>query len=262
MTSVDLPHSVPTVLVTRPTEQAGPWVTRLGAAGVPAAALPLMAIAAAEDLAPLKQAWQDLTLYRLLVFVSPNAVLQFFAQRPPDSAPWPTDVLVATVGPGSSQALRAAGVPAAQVLEPAATAENFDSEALWLQLQTREWHGRRVLLVRGDGGREWLGDRLRERGAQVSAVQAYRRVLPRWHATELALLSQALDAPANHAWLLSSSEAIDNLSVLAPDRDLSRSMALATHPRIAERARQQGFARVVLTRPDVAAVAAAAQGLA
>ena len=34
--------------------------------------------------------------------------------------------------------------------------------------------GKRVLIVRGDGGREWLAERLREAGADVTLVAAYR----------------------------------------------------------------------------------------
>ncbi|WP_434172600.1 uroporphyrinogen-III synthase, partial [Streptococcus pyogenes] len=61
---------------------------------------------------------------------------------------------------------------------PEAEALRFDSEALWAQLDPAALAGKPVLIIRGNGGRDWLGDRLREAGAQVEAVEAYQRTLP------------------------------------------------------------------------------------
>jgi len=256
-----LSKTTPLVLVTRPVEQAAGWVARLQAAGLEAAALPLIAIHAADDLQALTQAWQDLALHDMLVFVSPNAVRQFFAHRP-DGMAWPAHTLAATVGPGSSRELREAGVPAAQVIEPAAASISFDSESLWQELAPRDWQGSSVLLVRGDGGREWLGERLRERGARVEAVQAYRRGAPVLDSAQQAMLAAAREAPRDHVWLLSSSEAIDNLSSLVPaGADWSQARAIATHERIAESARAFGFGCVALARPKLQAVIEAVRGL-
>ena len=249
-------------LVTRPAEQAVEWVARLRAAGLQAAALPLISIREADDMHALVQAWQDLDQNDMLVFVSPNAVQRFFAQRPVGKT-WPSRCLAATVGPGSSRALLHAGVPAALVIEPDAGSASFDSESLWLQLTPRDWQGARVLLVRGDGGREWLGERLREHGARVEAVQAYSRAAPTLDKAQQALLTAALAAPHNHVWLLSSSEAIDNLAALtSADVDWAQARAVATHERIAQRAREHGFGHVALALPKLQAVVEAVRGLA
>lgn len=252
---------LPRLLVTRPAAQADEWVAGLKAEGLDAVALPLIAISAGSKQAALDQAWQDLALNRMLVFVSPNAVQQFFALRP-EGQVWPAQTLAATVGPGSARALREAGVPAELVREPAADAPSFDSEALWQVLSPLDWQGARVLLVRGDGGREWLGERLRARGAVVEAVQSYSRVLPSLNAQQQQQMAEALAEPLRHVWLLSSSEAVANLAALAPPgTDWSQARAVATHERIAESATAQGFGRVVLARPQLPAVAAAARGL-
>lgn len=251
----------PRLLVTRPAAQADEWVAGLRAERLDAVALPLIAISASSNDAALAQAWQDLALNRMLVFVSPNAVQQFFAHRPEGRA-WPARTLAATVGPGSSRVLREAGVPPGLVMEPAVDAPSFDSEALWQVLAPLDWLGARVLLVRGDGGREWLGERLRERGAVVEAVQSYSRVLPSLSAQQRQQLAEAVAAPHRNIWLLSSSEAVANLAALAPPgTDWSQARAVATHERIAERATAQGFGRVVLARPQLLAVAAAARSL-
>ena len=249
------------VIVTRPAEQAASWVQSLVARGIDAAALPLIEIAPPADPQAVVAAWRLLGQQRLAVFVSPNAAQAFLAQRPPDVA-WPASTLAGATGPGTRDALRAHGVPEAAVVAPPPESAQFDSEALWQRLRDADWNQAPVLVVRGDGGREWLADTLRERGAQVSFVAAYRRVLPRWDAAERRVLDDALAAPERHLWLFSSSEGIDHLVQAVPHAAWSSARAIATHPRIAQRASERGFGAVHACRPTLDAVVACIQSLA
>jgi uroporphyrinogen-III synthase len=250
------------VLVTRPAPQADEWVARLCGDGIEAVALPLICIGPAADAAAVNEAWAALPTKRLAVFVSPNAAEQFMAARPQGAA-WPAGVQAGSTGPGTTQALQRLGVPRELIVEPAAEAAQFDSEALWQQLRQSDWRDVPVLIVRGDGGREWLADTLRAHGAQVALLAAYRRSAPRLDAARQALLQAALDAPRSHLWFFSSSEAIENLAVLAGSAaDWSQARALATHPRIAARAQHLGLAQVTLTHPTLAAVSACIQSMA
>jgi uroporphyrinogen-III synthase len=251
------------VIVTRPALQAAEWVAWLRAQGIDALALPLIAIEPIVDGAPLVEVWNGLAAYRLVVFVSPNAAERFFAQRPAEQR-WPAAVLAGSPGPGTTRTLRALGVPAAQIVEPAQDAAQFDSEALWAQLRGQDWRGAEVLIVRGDGGREWLAQTLRAGGARVAQIAAYRRMAPAFDAVQTGWLQAALVEPARHLWLFSSSEAIDHLlasPLVGPGRDWSPARAIATHPRIAARARQAGFGHVIEARASQAAVAACIQSL-
>lgn len=248
------------VLVTRPQAQAAAWVARLAERGIAAHALPLIDIAAPADPAEVDRAWRSLAACRLVVFVSPNAAERFFAH--PAAQAWPAGVLAAAVGPGTAQVLRERGVPADAVAEPAADAAQFDSESLWLRLAPHDWTGAEVLIVRGDGGRTWLADTLRSQGAQVRFVSAYRRMPPRFDESQRRLLDAALARPAEHLWFFSSSEAIDHLAAACPAADWRGARALATHPRIAERAQALGFGRVHDCRPSLDAVVACIQSIA
>jgi uroporphyrinogen-III synthase len=249
------------VLVTRPAPQAADWVARLREAGIDAVALPLICIEPTADVTRVRDAWSALPAQRLVLFVSPNAAEQFLAARPIGEA-WPSGVLAGSTGPGTTRALLGLGVPAGQIVEPAADAAQFDSEALWRQLRHIDWRGAGVLIVRGDGGREWLADTLRESGAQVASLAAYRRSVPLLDADGRALLQAALDAPRSHLWLFSSSEAIANLAALSgAAADWSHARALATHPRIAARAQQLGLTQVMLAQPTLAAVSACIQSM-
>lgn len=245
------------VLVTRPAAQAAEWVDRLRAEAIDAVALPLIGIAPALDPQPLHAAWRTLAQRRLVMFVSANAALQFFAARPA-GCDWPATTWAASPGPGTTQALRALGVPEAQIVAPAVDAPQFDSEALWLRLEAQDWQAASLLFVRGETGRDWLADRLRERGAQVEHVVAYRRGPPQWSAAERDVAAAALAEPARHLWWFSSSEAIDHLAA-ATSTTWHDAHALATHPRIAARARHLGFQDVVEVRASTADVLAAIQ---
>ena len=243
------------VLVTRPQPQADEWVRRLDALGVEAVALPLLAIDDAVDPAPVQAAWAALPRFALAMFVSPSAVDRFFAARPAGSG-WPPATLAGGTGPGTAAALEAAGVPRSCIVCPEPSAPRFDSEALWdLLRERRDWSGAAVLIVRGQGGREWLADTLRASAACVEFVEAYRRSEPRLDDRGRELLDAALARPGEHVWLFSSSEAVRQLPALAPGADWSASQAVATHARIAEAARALGFGAVeelAPAPPDIA----------
>jgi uroporphyrinogen-III synthase len=240
------------VLVTRPAGQAADWVERLRERGVDARALPLIAIEPAADGAPLQSAWRSLDAVALAMFVSPNAVAAFFAARP-QGATWPPALRAGATGPGTARALQDAGV--ADIVAPAEPP--FDSAALWSRLRDEPFAGREVLIVRGDGGRDEFAASLRAAGATVRFVQAYRRTAPRWQAGEQALARAALAAPRSHLWLLSSGEAVDHLAALLPGADWRAARAIASHPRIAERARRAGFGHVTEAPPTLDAQLAA-----
>lgn len=256
----------PRVLVTRPADQARHWAQALRDHGLEAEPLPLIGIAPAQDTSAVDAAWRRLGALSLLIFVSPNAVAQWFARRPPGVV-WRAGLAAASPGPGTSALLREYGVPPECLIEPASDSEQFDSEALWAELRQQPWAGRGVLIVRGDGGRAWLAERLVEAGAEVGFLAAYRRGPPVFDAEQHQRLQHALEAPASHVWLVSSSEALDHLPTVAGStaealaHRLQAATAVATHPRIAERAQRAGFGQVHGCRPDVAAVVACIQSL-
>ena len=262
------------VLVVRPRAQALAWVAELQALGVAASALPLIDIVPAPEPARVAEVFAALEAAHgaaqarrpLLVFVSPNAVRGFFAATAsargvaPSSLAWPAAAWAGATGPGTVAALREAGVPESAIVAPPATATQFDSEALWARIAGWPWSARPAWLVRGNGGRDWLGQQLRDAGAEVRVVQSYGRTAPVLDDPERALLAAALAEPGRWIWMFSSSEAIDHLAALAPGAQWHASRALASHPRIAERAVALGFGVVDTIAPLPAAVVAALRG--
>lgn len=216
---------------------------------------PLLDIAPTPNLDDLRAALADPSRYALVVFVSPNAVQQAFSAMP-EGFRWPQDVPVAVVGSASAQALAAHGVepPTYRVILPDSHADEArqDSEALYARLDLAPLSGREMLIVRGNGGREWLADQLREAGVAVRTVEAYRRSVPVPDAATWAALREVL--AGRHAWTLTSSEAVRNLdslaraSLTAAEVDtLHAAPCFAPHARIVEQAQSLGFHDVTLT---------------
>jgi uroporphyrinogen-III synthase len=247
------------VLVTRPQSEATRWAQDLREHGFDALALPLIEIAPVADPTALRDHWHRLERFHAVMFVSGNAVRYFFVQKPDDIG-WPARTRAWAPGAGTRAALIEAGLDACAIDAPDPQASQFDSEALWQQVAFQVVSGDRVLIVRGEnaeelkGGRDWLRERLVDAGVQVDAITAYIRQSPQWSDRQLAQAQACCD---DCVWLFSSSQAIVYLRALMPARHWTRARAVATHPRIAQAARQAGFGVVCESRPVLDAVVAA-----
>lgn len=250
------------VIVTRPLREALRWVGGLREVGIDSVALPLIAIAEVDDVAPIREAWRQIDRYRALMFVSASAVDHFFRHRPAGQAQVPR---CWATGPGTASALLKAGVAPSLIDLPSADAAQFDSEALWRIVGAQVTPGDRVLVVRGgnaDGkpaGRDWLAEEIRDHGGICDPVAAYRRLPPPLAAVDLRLAETSAQRPA--LWLFSSSEAVGNLRRCLPSTSWEKARAVATHPRIAQAAHDAGFGTVAEARPVFDAVVASIESL-
>ena len=231
------------ILVTRPTAQAAALAAAIAAAGGEARCFPLIAIAPAADLAPRAAFVAARGDYAVAVFVSPNAV-EHSLPGLLAAGPWPEQLVAVGVGPGTAARLADYGV-AARV--PAA---RFDSEGVLElpELQPAAVAGRRVAVVRGDGGRELIAATLAARGARVDAIPCYQRLAPRDPEPLMSWLrNMGLDALT-----LSSSEGLRNLFALLDTETAAQLCALpcfVPHARLAEAAAAYGLRRIVRTGP-------------
>ena len=231
------------IVVTRPAVQADSLCEAIASRGGIPVRFPVLAIAPIDDASPLNVVADRLDDVDLAFFVSPNAVRHalpaILARRA-----WPKHAIVATVGKGSERALAEFGFPA--VVAPAT---GFDSEAVLelAEFRTEAVRGRRVVIFRGDGGRDLLGETLRDRGAQVEYVTCYRRSRP--EEDPAPLLEFAREGRLD-AITLTSSEGVGNLVAMLGVDGLPALLSVAVfapHPRIAACAREVGFRRVIQT---------------
>ncbi len=258
------------VVVTRPEREAQQWVRELRALGFAAQALPLIEIAAIEDPSALQAASRAVGQYAGVMFVSGPAVEHFFSSNPGLKLEFSAQHAIQTrawaTGPGTKRALLAAGVAPERIDAPAGEVGQFDSEALWALVSHQVHPAERVLIVRGTDhgisgvtdagtGRDWFARRVQQLGARAEFVVAYTRRAPKLSREDLDLARMC--ASDGSVWLFTSSQAVANLLTVVPDLSWQEARALATHPRIAQSAREAGFAQVQHSRAALADVAAA-----
>ena len=218
------------IVVTRPAGQAERLVALVSAAGGRPIAFPAIEIERLPErpLPPLEE-------LDLVVFVSPTAVDCAF-ERIRDA-----DIALAAVGSGTRRALQALG--ARRVLAPE---DGADSEALLALPELHDVAGKRVLIVRGEGGRERLAETLVARGARTEYLECYRRVLPHG---DMAPLLAAWDRGEVDAVTVSSAASLDNLITLFGIPRLAAKPVFVNHARVAERGREAGIPELIVAGP-------------
>ncbi len=266
------------VVVTRPAGDAPGWMQGLAAAGLTPWLLPLIDVLPVADPRALLESWQRVGSYTALMFVSGNAVVHFYASKPSlvrvdieylaiKSRAWAT-------GPGTVRALQHAGVADHLIDAPTPDSLQFDTEALWRVVQPQARPGSRVLIVRGAQqanqtgaapvevagvGRDWFAAQLVQAGVQVDFVVAYQRGVP--VLSELQKVQAQAAAADGSVWLFSSSEAIANLQQAVPQQSWGAARAVATHSRIADKAKHAGFGVVCESRPALSSVVASIESM-
>jgi uroporphyrinogen-III synthase len=239
------------VVVTRPLAQARILQSRLQTMGRQVELFPLLEIHPLTNHDALDLVLASLERFALVVFVSPNAIAAAFAR----CKQWPAHVPLAVMGAGSLIALAEQGVDRA--ITPVFSPKNLmrtDSQTLLEVLDLSALHGRDVLIVRGESGRELLGDALRAAGAIVTQIASYRRAAPIADPDRLQRLNHLLANDCD--WLITSSEALQILVEMVrgdgPEQEahgrvarLQQQTLIVPHARIAETAESLGFMKVI-----------------
>jgi uroporphyrinogen-III synthase len=234
------------VIVTRPQRPAAALATRIAAFGGRPLIWPAIVILPPADGRELADVHARLDDYDIAIFVSANAV-EYGGRL---DRPWPARVRVYAPGQGTVEALAQAGIADAHM--PQTT---WDSEGMLELPELADVAGKRVVIFRGEGGREFLGNSLRARGANVDHVPCYRRVAPQSGADGLV---EAMREGRAHALTLTSAEGLVNLIDavgLEGRAHLAAMPAFSVHPRIAERAREYGLPAVETAGGDAGLLA-------
>lgn len=258
-----------TIVITRPSGQARQLSEALQASLLKSGftsetspkiiSLPLLTIAPKDDPVLKEQITAALRVADLAIFVSPNAIectmrlLERSWQEVSDR-PLPIGVM----GGSSLAALKNHGIEGnlTKVILPQDNAQ-WDSEGLWSELQKLkwDWSTKKVIIFKGDGGRDWLAQTLKQAGTQVEAFSVYARVpldlnSPAWNDIHNMDFAKSL-------WLLTSSEAVRYLGQAKLPLDFAT--AICPHHNIADTAEQIGFGEVFACEPGDDALIAASQ---
>ena len=233
------------VLLTRPAEESATLAATLSEAGIYSSSLPLLDIEPLP-ITPERQAvLRDLGRYCAVIVVSKPAARLALQQL--DQA-WP-HLRWFSVGAATAQVLADRG------LDVHYPQTGDDSEALLQLPALREAIARpdaRVLILRGEGGRELLAERLREQGASVDYLELYRRFLP---AYDSGVLTQRIQLERLNGVVVSSGQGFLHLQTLAGADwpQVAQLPLFVPSPRVQEMAQAAGAEKVVDCRGASAA---------
>jgi len=168
------PLSGKRVLVTRPDKQAATLCALIDQAGGEAINLPALEIIPIEPSRGLYQQIKSLGTANIVIFISQNAVDVLLHLCKGDLSSLYSPVILA-VGQSTAEALKKCGLE--EIISPPRVAH---SEALLNlpQLHAKTVRRKRIVIIRGEGGREHLASTLRARGAHVEYLEVYRRIRP------------------------------------------------------------------------------------
>lgn len=235
-----------TFVVTRPAEQAQTLIQRIQDYGGQTVAFPLLAIAALEDDQAVYAHLQQMHTFDALIFVSSNAVEQFFL-RAQSMSEETKQLPCFVVGPATAAAAKKFGMR--NVIMPS---QHFDSEGLLALPQLADVSQQRILLIRGIGGRDLIANTLQQRGAEIHICACYQRLPAQ---KDCSLLDRIWEEQGFSAILLTSSEAVRLLLDLAQHKAwLSSCKLVVHHPRLITQLQalspQQTFSLVLAKSTD------------
>lgn len=236
------------LLLTRPADDSATLAGFLAQQGIFSSSLPLLEIEPLPVGEAMAEVIRGLDRYCAVIVVSKPAarigvalVARHWPQPPP--LKW------FSVGAATAQLLQDHG------LDVSFPADGDDSEALLALTSLREAIARpdaRVLILRGEGGRGLLAERLREQGARVDYLEVYRRGLPPYAD---GVLPERIESERLNGLVVSSGQGFEHLRQLAGTAwpVLAQLPLFVPSPRVAQLARAAGAQTVVDCRGASAA---------
>ena len=225
------------IVVTRPVHQGATLAALIQQQGGEAIMFPVIEITDPEDPEVLDAILDGLDDFDLAIFISANAV-NFAWQRISAKTGFPATLQIAAVGAATAKALEAIGRKPDIV-----PANKFNSEALLAEAALSNVSNKKIVIFRGDGGRELLAQTLRERGATVCYAQVYRRSIP---ALDTRPLLNCLENNQISAIIVTSDQGLQHLCSMVGDaaRGLLQNVQLVVlSDRTRQLAQQLGFTK-------------------
>jgi uroporphyrinogen-III synthase len=224
------------VMVTRPQPEGEALCRYINAAGGEAVYFPTIQI---ESLVVSAQHIAALDEQDWLIFISPQAVYASSAVILSHWPVWPASIAVAAVGAGTAHALQARGLPVTVYPD-----EQWSSEGLLNLPAFLTPAGKKITLIRGEGGRTQLAETLTHRGALVSHLVVYRRHLP------IVTVENVSDLVRIDVVICTSGEGLSNLKqLLLPSwEQLQTVPVVVISQRMIELSQALGFQKVYLAK--------------
>ncbi|MGN5138347.1 uroporphyrinogen-III synthase [Aeromonas sp. 164P] len=226
-----------TPLVVRPAAQAAELAQLLHQHGHAPLCCPLLETVAGSDLPRLADLLQDADIVIAVSIHAVHFAHDFLLQT---GQTWP-HIEYFAVGQASTDAFASIGITASYPDDPR-------SEGLLALPALQQVAGKRVLILRGNGGRDLIASTLASRGALVHYCAAYGRHYPKLDGETLIRHWQAAGLDS---LLITSGELLQRLLELVPDHQrpwLFDRLLVVPSPRVAEMASAAGFIHITIAQ--------------
>ncbi len=206
------------IVITRPRSQALAFVQEIEKLGGEVVEFPTIEIMPPQSYEPLDNAIRNVKSYDWIIFTSANGVRFFFnrfhaLQKDVVAL---KGIRIAAIGPKTAKELEVLSLRADVV--PA----EYRAEAILQELKREEFRGRRILLPRAAEAREILPDTLREWGAELDVIEAYRTVRSE---SDSAAVRSLLRARAIDMVTFTSSSTVRHFAALFPEENVAELLA-------------------------------------
>jgi uroporphyrinogen-III synthase len=229
------------VLITRPKCQGERLAELIRSEGGDVVEFPVIEIAECLDKQVILSALQTIPLPAIWIFVSPNAVLHAISYIHQVWPTLPNDIEFVAIGEGTVKALHEHGFSIVHCPN-----EQFNSEGVLALPLLQNIAGKQIIIIKGEGGRELLASSLRGRGAKVTEVCVYKRILPVLDVDNI--LPSEIIRNINVV-IITSAESLKNLLHLIGQKHrmwLLSKYLIVSSDRIAQLASEQGFVSLPL----------------
>lgn len=201
------------IVVTRSREQASAFAEKIESLGGEAWEFPTIAITDPDDFNPLDQVLEKIDKYDWIIFTSVNGVNSFFKRLRFHRRDLRElkGVRLCAIGPKTREALEAYGLIVDYL------PEEYRAEAIIEGFAGEDLQGKRFLLPRADIARKILPETLRQMGAVVDEVTAYKTVR---EAADRDMLIELFQRKMIHVVTFTSSSTVKNFAGILAVSDL------------------------------------------
>lgn len=222
------------ILICRPEPEASRLAEAFRQTGADVRVMPMMVREPLPETPEQRAILQELDNFSHIIAVSPYAARRLMEEIDHWWPQLPAGLQYYGVGAGTAAVFREHG------LKPRMPASGWTSEALLALPSLQHPEGEKVLLARGEHGRELIRQTLEQRGARITTLPLYRRSLPYYSAKQV----QALFADFRPEVVIAlSGETLNNLVELGNRYQLALTPDIIVVPaeRVAVQARALGF---------------------
>lgn len=224
------------ILITRPARQAQSLIDQIQKYAGIAVPFPTQEIVPTKNIKKVELILKKLKQFDFVIFISPNSAFHIAKSIDSICSFWPENSKILATGPGTALALKQCELPCHGYPE-----KDFSGKGLLNLAMLQNLNQKKILIIKGEGGRSYLARALKARGAQVDNLNVYKRQLPK-----IDKFTYIPDEKSIDVIICTSHNGLKNLvSLIYPywQAILLEKQLLVISPRLKDSAKKLGFVK-------------------